>query len=74
MVIPRSTNGPSRRPGLVALAAALGVALGACRGGKTTDPAACMTQCEQECPYSPDGVGDNDEYMECLEACQGRCG
>ena len=53
-------------------AALLGLVFGACKGGKTTDPAACMSACEQECPYVPDAA-DNEDYLECLEACQTKC-
>jgi hypothetical protein len=57
------------------LAAALGVAIGiGCAGKKASkDPAACMRKCEAECPYVPDGLGDNEEYLECLEACETKC-
>ncbi len=58
---------------VAAFGVALGLGAGACKGGKTVSPAECMNQCEQTCPFSPDGQGDNDEYLECLEACQTKC-
>lgn len=56
----------------------VGVALGtspACAGkGKgSRNPEQCMSNCEQEkCAFMPDQLS-NDEYLECLEACQDNC-
>lgn len=58
---------------VIVLGVCAGLAFSACKGGKTTDPAACMNECEQTCPYTPDSVGDNEDYLECLEACQSKC-
>ena len=68
-----TTGSTRRRTVSLLVAALLGVGLGACRGGKTTDPAACMNECQQTCPFTPDAIGDNDDYIECLEACQTKC-
>jgi hypothetical protein len=59
----------------LSLCLTLGITLG-CAGKKkgSESPAVCMQTCESECPYVPDGVGDNDEYLECLEACEAQCG
>ncbi len=53
-----------------------GVAMGCAKNGrKTQDPNACMRSCDQEqCEFHASSVGDNDAYLECLEACQERCG
>jgi hypothetical protein len=56
----------------IVCAALAGLTLG-CRGKKPASPAECMQQCEQGCPYRPDGVGDNEDYLECLEACEQKC-
>jgi hypothetical protein len=61
----------------VSCALTLGAAVSSgCAGSKrdTRDPAACMRSCEQErCEYVPDGLGDNSEYLDCLEACEQHC-
>ncbi len=60
--------------GIVAVGFAIGLASG-CAGKKkgTQSPAECMTECEQEqCAYHADASG-NDEYLECLDACQDSC-
>jgi hypothetical protein len=58
------------------LVAGLALAVGpACAGkGKgTRSPEQCMTACEQDkCGYDPNEVG-NDEYLECLDACEDDC-
>lgn len=69
----RSTIAGRVRFGVVTVGAVLGLALGACKGSKTVSPGACMNECEQTCPFTPDGQGDNDDYIECLEACQSKC-
>lgn|GEM_PF-1986068 len=69
----RGTN-MMRRVGFLALGAGIGLSLAACKGKKSTDPMACMNACEQECPYTPDSVGDNEDYLECVEACSAKCG
>ena len=61
------------RVAILALGASLGLTLAACKGKKSTDPMACMNECEQECPYTPDSVGDNEDYLECVEACSAKC-
>lgn len=63
-----------RRIGVLALGIGIGLGLAACKGKNSTDPMACMNACEQECPYKPDGVGDNEDYLECVEACSAKCG
>ncbi|MEM9460782.1 MAG: hypothetical protein AAGF11_41850 [Myxococcota bacterium] len=53
----------------------LGVTVGACAGKRknSRSPQECMSQCEQEqCGYDPNAIG-NDEYLECLDACQDQC-
>lgn len=63
---------------VVLMGALMGVGLGlsgACAGkGKgSKNPEQCMSACEQEqCAYDANSVG-NDEYLECLDACQGKC-
>lgn len=60
---------------VTALAFGIVVGLG-CAGSKrkTQDPGQCMSECEQqECGYVPDALGDNSEYLECLEACESKC-
>ena len=61
----------------IALGLAAGLALaGACagKGGSSRNPEQCMSKCEQEkCGYDPNEVG-NDEYLECLDACEDQCG
>lgn len=56
---------------------ALGVTSGlACAGKRrgSQSPAECMQSCEQErCEYTPDAIGDNTEYLECLESCEDKC-
>ncbi|MEX1362784.1 MAG: hypothetical protein AB1Z98_06635 [Nannocystaceae bacterium] len=59
---------------LVGLAVGLALSLG-CAGKRkgSRSPEQCMTHCEQEqCAYDPYST-DNDEYLECLEACQDDC-
>jgi len=54
---------------------ALGIAVG-CAGkrGASSNPAECMRQCDQDqCSFKAQGVGDNAEYLECLEACEQEC-
>ncbi|MCH9682121.1 MAG: hypothetical protein K0V04_11855 [Deltaproteobacteria bacterium] len=61
--------------GLMVVGLVAGLALG-CAGKhkKTQSPAECMNTCEQDqCSYNADAT-DNDEYLECLEACQDSCG
>ncbi len=44
------------------------------KGRGTQDPNACMRQCDQEeCEYRASGVGDNEDYLQCLQGCQKRC-
>lgn len=53
----------------------LGGTVGACAGKRKASrtPQECMNQCEQEqCGYDPNAIG-NDEYLECLDACQDQC-
>lgn len=61
----------------VGLAAGLLLAVApACAGkGKgSRNPEQCMRTCEQEkCGYDPNEAG-NDEYLECLDACEDECG
>lgn len=59
---------------LVGFAAGLSLGCaGKARGSKS--PAECMSACDQEqCQYRADGLGDNDAYLECLEACEDKCG
>lgn len=48
---------------------------GSCAGkGKgSRNPQECMNRCEQQqCSYDPNEVG-NDEYLDCLDACQDKC-
>ncbi|MEM7155921.1 MAG: hypothetical protein AAF799_23925 [Myxococcota bacterium] len=59
---------------LVGVLVGMAVAMG-CAGKKkgTQTPEQCMNSCEQEtCSYNANAVG-NDEYLECLEACQDDC-
>jgi len=67
--------GQSRRAGWVVVLG-VGLVIGACakKGRGTTDPNACMRQCDQEeCEFHASSVGDNDAYLECLEGCQKQC-
>lgn len=57
----------------IALGLSLGVTMGACKGKNTVSPDQCLRDCEQTCPYTPDGLGDNDDYMACVEACADKC-
>jgi len=57
----------------ITLGLGLGLTLGACTGRNTVTPEQCLRDCEQTCPYTPDGVGDNDDYIECVEACHAKC-
>jgi hypothetical protein len=44
------------------------------KGKGSRNPEACMSECEQQkCGYDPNEVG-NDEYLECLDACEDHCG
>ena len=66
----------SVRPSVrVVFGLALGVALGcAGRSNRSKSPEACMSTCDQEqCQFEADGLGDNDDYIECLEACEDKC-
>jgi hypothetical protein len=64
------------------VAASLGLLTGlalaaapACAGkGKgSRNPEECMQTCEADkCAYDPNEVG-NDEYLECLDACEDEC-
>ena len=58
------------------LAVGVGLALGCTKKGKgTEDPGACLRACEAEqCEYDANSMGDNDQYLECLEVCQTKCG
>ena len=60
---------------LLGLVVGLGVSLGCAGKGKgSRNPEECMSHCEQDkCGYDPYST-DNDEYLECLEACQDDCG
>ena len=64
-------------PLMTGLGLLAGLALAAACAGKgkgSRNPEACMTACEQdECGYDPNEAG-NDEYLECLEACEDECG
>lgn len=58
----------------VFVGAALGLS-GACagKGKRSQNPQECMSSCEQDkCGYDPNALG-NDEYLECLDACQDEC-
>jgi len=63
------------RLGFVVSCAALS-ATGCPKNGRgTEDPNACMRTCDQEeCEFHASSVGDNDAYLECLEACEEKCG
>lgn len=44
------------------------------KGRGSRNPAECMKSCEEEkCGYDPNEWG-NDEYLECLDACESECG
>lgn len=44
------------------------------KGKGSRSPEQCMTRCEQDkCGYDPNEQG-NDEYLECLDACEDECG
>lgn len=54
------------------LAAAAPACAGKSKGSRS--PEQCMSRCEQEkCGYDPNEAG-NDEYLECLDACEDECG
>jgi len=61
----------------IGLGLVAGVALATACAGKgkgSRNPEECLAACEQEkCGYDPNEVG-NDEYLECLEACEDDCG
>lgn len=59
---------------VIGLLTGLGISLGcAGKGKRSRSPEECMSRCEQEqCGYDP-YTTDNDEYLECLEACQDGC-
>ena len=63
------------QPAVVGLALAMGVALGcAGRSKGANSPGECLSKCDQEqCEYVANSLGDNDEYLECLEACEDKC-
>jgi hypothetical protein len=58
-----------------ALALALGVVIGCAGKGKgSKSPEDCLRQCDQDhCQFVADSVGDNAEYLECLQACEAKC-
>ncbi len=58
------------------LATLLGFAIGCAgkRGDSKAPGQACLEKCEQkECGYVPDNLGDNTEYLECVDACVEKC-
>jgi hypothetical protein len=57
------------------LALVLGVAIGcAGRTKGSKSPEECLRSCDQEqCEYVANNLGDNDDYLECLEACEDKC-
>lgn len=58
---------------LTGLALALGPGC-AGKGKGSRSPEECMTACEEEkCGYDANEAG-NDEYLECLDACEDECG
>lgn len=59
--------------GLVAGLALAVVPACAGKGKGSRSPEQCMTACEEEkCGYDPNEAG-NDEYLECLDACEDDC-
>ncbi len=60
---------------ILGVVVALGVTWGCAKNSKgSKNPQECMRTCDQEqCEFHASSVGDNGEYLECLEACEDRC-
>ncbi|MCX4241874.1 hypothetical protein [Paraliomyxa miuraensis] len=71
-----SMRHPAVMAGLGLLAGFVLALAPACAGkGKgSRNPEECMKRCEEDvCGYDPNAWG-NDEYLECLDGCESKCG